>query len=56
MGAGYIRSSENLMAARTRRVSFAYDPLGRPYQTDATASAMATARDDSQFSPNEAPA
>jgi RHS repeat-associated protein len=40
----YTYTAENLMAARTGQVSFAYDPLGRLYQTDATASGGAITR------------
>jgi RHS repeat-associated protein len=40
----YTYTSENLMAARTGQVNFAYDPLGRLYQTDATVSGGATTR------------
>jgi RHS repeat-associated protein len=41
---GYTYTSENLMAVRTGRVSFAYDPLGRLHQTDATVSGGAITR------------
>jgi RHS repeat-associated protein len=41
---GYTYTSENLMTARTGQVNFAYDPLGRLYQTDATVSGGAITR------------
>ena len=40
----YTYTSENLMAARAGQVSFAYDPLGRLYQTDASVSGGAITR------------
>ena len=40
----YIYTAENLMSARTGRASFVYDPLGRLYQSDATASGGAITR------------
>ena len=40
----YTYTPENLMAARTGQVNFAYDPLGRLYQTDAIVSGGAITR------------
>jgi hypothetical protein len=44
------------MAARVGQVSFAYDPLGRLYQTDATVSGGAVTNHGLQFCPKDAPA
>lgn len=41
---GYTYTPENLMSARNGQVSFAYDPLGRLYQSDATVSSGAITR------------